>query len=689
MEVGDLEPQKDFEYRFEWFRNEAYITLNFTVEDKKLVNLTLMVLENHLLFEENELDNSESLNKSILSIPVDPLSIEFVPLKQEPKSVIDSFSKGGIDEEQFALYTAFVTNIVDSISFLASAGLLTGPLIHIKRCFKTIYSLRLVNANFGNMLEAFFETLSRGFEKFDTTMKGDEAKFKVKTRGKLSQYGISVLSNNYLTMIYTLYIISRMLSIHELLFRSKIDDMWTLSDFDLRAIIILDKVKTSLFLGSVYDMVFYSTHELLHHDLTVPQNATSKLSYCISFVILILVVMDLLRIRGSLSKLKITKLIQISNFQRTVFNIIESKVASTKEKWNTIKVEKMFLKELPYKYSAEVRFFVNGLNYKNCSGFSSLGINLFSILKALSMLIIINSLQVLPRVQITILVTIQVSYFTYLIYMVFRRRVFAKKELGYLEVISEFCILVFLVFGLIFTVFGRDGLSEKTRLLLQALAVMLIMVGTLFNIYFAIVMSIDEIFNFYAILLTTYHKHIINKKFKKRFYSNKKRKKKRAKANQHNKIHAKRKKVEKSKETSEEQKIQIGDPRPSDGEEEKGEHEESVWGMAMVSNIQNLSRYQAVRTPIASKIQNVKMTKMERGWNLKTYFTTRSPCRPTDENISMIYLHQAEKKKKKKHQKKKTKGTIIWHYFSMGSQSRMRNDPSELILSLMGPENWL
>ena len=428
--------------------------------------------------------------------------------------MVDSYTQGGISEKDFNLYKKFITNIVDSITYLASSGLLTGPLIHIKRCFKTLYSLRLINADFGSMLEGFFQSLKNGFEAFDTTMKNQEKIFFVKTRGKLTDYGISTLSNNFMAIPYTMYILSRLFSLYEVIFKSKMKSMRKMTGFDLRVVIIADKIRSSLFLSSVYDIALYSTHELLHHDLKVDQSYASLTSYIISTVVLLLIVGDLVRILWMLKSQKISKFVKVDKFRRNVQKVLDSEVVSASEKKEILEVEAMFLREFPFKFSAEICFFTNGLNFALCKDFSSFGINLISLCKALLMVVIVNSFQVLPLTQLLLVLGVQITFFVYLVHKVFWKRVFIRKQLGYLEVVSEFCILVFLGFGLIFSLFGREGLPQHFRVTLQTSSIVILMIGSLLNIYFAVILSIDEIFYFYYLIKTTFQKLTINKELK-------------------------------------------------------------------------------------------------------------------------------------------------------------------------------
>ena len=123
------------------------------------------------------------------------------------------------------------------------------------------------------MLEGFFKSIDKGFSRFDTAMTDNEIIYFIKSRGKLTEFGISVIVNNFLGVLYTFYCLTRIFAIYERVFKVKIKSIRDKVGLGVKLIIIMDKIKFSLFISLVYDLFFYSLHELLHHDLLIKQSA--------------------------------------------------------------------------------------------------------------------------------------------------------------------------------------------------------------------------------------------------------------------------------------------------------------------------------------------------------------------------------------------------------------------------------
>ena len=154
------------------------------------------------------------------------------------------------------------------VSILAASGALAGPLLSMIKVFKVVYSLRLINVFFGNILEAFLQALSKGFGNKNLPTHLASFYF-TQYRGKLSIYKMSVLSNDTMYLTYLLIMFSQLLSIFGAVFKSKIKKARRLNYGHLITINILDMIKTSIFYSSVYDVALFTVHELLHHDLRV------------------------------------------------------------------------------------------------------------------------------------------------------------------------------------------------------------------------------------------------------------------------------------------------------------------------------------------------------------------------------------------------------------------------------------
>ena len=190
-------------------------------------------------------------------------------MKQEDPATIKKYSgKGGIDFEGMSAVTSTISGFLLVVSLLASSGALAGPMLNMIKVFKLVYSLRLINVYFGNILEAFLTALSEGF--------GNKAKtsnlsliYFTQTRGKLTAFEVGVLSNDYMNVTYLLIFFTRLFGMISTHFKSKIKRAKDLSYGHLIIVDVLEMFRTSIFYSSVYDIALYSVHELLHHDLKI------------------------------------------------------------------------------------------------------------------------------------------------------------------------------------------------------------------------------------------------------------------------------------------------------------------------------------------------------------------------------------------------------------------------------------
>ena len=99
-----------------------------------------------------------------------------------------------------------ITQFLKVVSILVASGT-AGPLLSMIKVFKMVYNLRLINVYFGNILEAFLQALSKGFG--SNNLSTDLASFYfTKHRGKLSNFKISVLSNDHMYLSYLLIMFS-------------------------------------------------------------------------------------------------------------------------------------------------------------------------------------------------------------------------------------------------------------------------------------------------------------------------------------------------------------------------------------------------------------------------------------------------------------------------------------------------
>lgn len=266
LEVEGMQPETDYVHRFDFYRGELYVSLNFS-KDGGIETLNVRAVNNTILSSPHPFIPEIRTPDFLLSKEI--ATLQLVARKTEESETIKKYSgKGGIDFSGMSAVTNTISGFLLVVSLLASSGAMAGPVLNMIKVFKLVYNLRLINVYFGNILEAFLSALSEGF---GNSAKGNDLQtpYFTKTRGKLTVYNIGVLSNYYMHITYLLILISRILGFMSEHFKKKIRTAKVLEYSHLLVVDLIEMVRTSIFYSAIYDISLYSVHELLHHDMTI------------------------------------------------------------------------------------------------------------------------------------------------------------------------------------------------------------------------------------------------------------------------------------------------------------------------------------------------------------------------------------------------------------------------------------
>jgi hypothetical protein len=86
----------------------------------------------------------------------------------------------------------------------------------------------------------------------------------------------------------------------------KIPDRLTL--FDFYFVKIVDSLSSVVILSSIYDFTLYCSHELLHHNMDLPQDSQTSTSYYQAATCLTLVFVEIYFMYSGIRELNINKL---------------------------------------------------------------------------------------------------------------------------------------------------------------------------------------------------------------------------------------------------------------------------------------------------------------------------------------------------------------------------------------------
>ena len=98
---------------------------------------------------------SPEIDDGDLILAEDEAEINLTRIKQEEQETIRKYSaEGGISGGGISPIIFIISKFLMVVSILVKSGM-AGPLLGMINVFKMVYSLRLINVFFGNILEAF------------------------------------------------------------------------------------------------------------------------------------------------------------------------------------------------------------------------------------------------------------------------------------------------------------------------------------------------------------------------------------------------------------------------------------------------------------------------------------------------------------------------------------------------------
>lgn len=178
---------------------KIFLSFNFTVEEQNL-ELSLEPTQLHWRIDPVTGVSHLSVRETEPSILLDSVK---VPISKE---TIEKTASLGSTTENFQK----VMGIVGSISLvmtLFSAGVPAGPVISLIKLFKMFFRLRLVNSDFGELLGYFLSMLGSVMQTTSYEFSDLDRTYFVKTRGKLTEYKVTVFAANILYDKMTIYLV--------------------------------------------------------------------------------------------------------------------------------------------------------------------------------------------------------------------------------------------------------------------------------------------------------------------------------------------------------------------------------------------------------------------------------------------------------------------------------------------------
>lgn len=486
---------KDSEYSLFIEFREGEIAIDFysTISMSGTVSLKITPIKKEILID----PTTGAVSLYFLETP----AIKMIPVKESPNAEMME-SLEGIQKGSEGTMSAIagVASVLSAIAVLASSPILA-PLIKFLKIFKLVSRLKLINIFFGAYLEFILMISGLMFNIGDDNQANQFSVFGVQTRGRLTKYKVTTVSVEPMWFKFMAYYLIILLRMYQAKIRTYIKRRANLS-FDDRVVDqIVDQSRVVVFTMLVIDILFYSTHTVLHMDLKIKQTRDSNISFVLSCLAILIISVDVITLLLANMEMSTKRIV----FERKLVEIKEKndkvrkrRLAALKEgdapKKNessdpapreieqnmreaqqpAISGEKAMKKDRSFKIPKHVEsssfaaecFFTEGIKTEALK--EGMYFNSLSMIKLIIVEPFYVSLQMLPTMQIVCLFGIQLSFFIYFLNLAFRKKVFIYKIEVIQVFMNEISILIFLTLGLLFQLAGGiNNMSTQLSTILQ------------------------------------------------------------------------------------------------------------------------------------------------------------------------------------------------------------------------------
>ena len=312
---------------------------------------------------------------------------------------------------------------------------------------------------------------------------------------------------------YLLVLISRILGFMSEHFKKKIRTAAVLEYSHLLVVDIIEMVRTSIFYSAIYDIALYSVHELLHHDLTIPQQSLAKSSYAVALGVRAIAIMELHVSYNTLKNFDVEKFLKENEKKKETDKIISDEKVDIKTRYDAMLQRDEFEKQFNYVFGMSLMFFIAGLETTRMKPFALRAVKYWSIMKIVVFFLLINTLQTMPILQVTAILIIQLVYSIYIVWAGLVKRIFLNFIFALVEFISELAILFFVGIGCLLTYVGKENLNQNTSTLIQLIAIFFILFSTVVNLIYSLFVIVKGLLNVINLLKARSLKNKINKQY--------------------------------------------------------------------------------------------------------------------------------------------------------------------------------
>lgn len=345
---------------------------------------------------------------------------------------------------------------------------ITRPFLDFLRMVKPVTRFKYINIYYGGIIEIFLWNFKNVFHIISDTRTDENEQYFLDSRSSLRRFYLPVLAFTSIPDKYLLYLVLCLLKVLQVKLYHYARGRRNLTSDDETLVDLIDKVKLPLFFFLIYDVIFYTSHTLVHQSLIVHQNRNAIFSFALAMVMLMMFTYEfiVLILKNkhfvALTKTQVLEdLIAYSIKQAHIAlpNLAVPKLLKRFKKWSGAQVNNMFIafEQRVSSKSAEIRFFEAEIkNGDLTKSFVHKYYNLISVLKVMMMEPLYITLQMNKSFQILSLLLIQLSFIAFVLYAAFVKRIFTNWWNYTFNIIHELALGCYFATGFFFYLKGES-----------------------------------------------------------------------------------------------------------------------------------------------------------------------------------------------------------------------------------------
>lgn len=482
VEVEGLIYKRDFFYKIEFRLNEIIVDLNFTFDKPGFSKMTVTPKKFWFKFDVNA-------NRSEFVLAKTPFSRSIRVSQFDSKWLIDMSKISGKVFTWLVEATGWISLIMTIVLLFFDVDM-SKSLLDFLRIVKPITRFKYINIYYGGIVEIFLANLRNIFHLVKDQRSDENERLFVDTRASLRRFYLPVLSFTSIPDKYLLYLVLCIAKYIQVKLLQYAKSRKRLTPDDEFLVDMVDRVKIPLFCFLIFDVVFYTSHTLVHQSLIVKQDRNSYFSICLSMVMLILFTYEFILLiianyrHQGIKKEEVLEELIVATVNQVRYkypNMALSELVRKFKKRSLNQVNQLyyaFEQKLSTK-SAESRFFESTIRRDALEiHFCAKYFNIISILKVIMMEPLYITLQMNKLMQIMSLLTIQSAFFIFVAYAAIKKKIFYNWYTWIFTLINEAALLSYYLTGTLFY-FRGDGRSYSAKAFerLQTMLVLFLMIA--------------------------------------------------------------------------------------------------------------------------------------------------------------------------------------------------------------------